>query len=244
MLSFSKLQTRFMFIIFYIKRLFLYKFKATIVSAMDDCTYGIGFEGAMPWHIKSDLKNFKIETSQNKYAKYGVKNVLICGRKTYESLGRKNLPGRHMIVITRNPITYFNSITNKDYLKLDLDKHSNFVIIKNTRNEYTIFLKSPKLIYFPLKILAHMDKYIGKIFIIGGSKIYNEFIINKFKGIKVDKSVLTFISNKDNKHFRSVFNGRYDSYFPFKKLKEYGFKAYKSRQLEEGVKLTYYENRV
>ncbi|ACS51579.1 dihydrofolate reductase [Bartonella grahamii] len=52
----------------------------------------IGREGAMPWHLSTDLQRFKALT-------FG--NPIIMGRKTWDSLGRP-LPGRTNIVITRN----------------------------------------------------------------------------------------------------------------------------------------------
>ena len=52
----------------------------------------IGRAGGLPWHISSDLKRFKAIT---------MGKPLIMGRKTWESLPRKPLPGRQNIVITR-----------------------------------------------------------------------------------------------------------------------------------------------
>ncbi len=52
----------------------------------------IGRDGGLPWHISSDLKRFK-EITMGK--------PVIMGRKTWESLPRKPLTGRHNIVITR-----------------------------------------------------------------------------------------------------------------------------------------------
>ena len=54
----------------------------------------IGREGGLPWHISSDLKRFK-EITMGK--------PVVMGRKTWESLPRKPLPGRRNIVITRQP---------------------------------------------------------------------------------------------------------------------------------------------
>lgn len=53
----------------------------------------IGRDGGLPWHISSDLKRFK-EITMGK--------PVIMGRKTWESLPRKPLPGRRNIVITRS----------------------------------------------------------------------------------------------------------------------------------------------
>lgn len=52
----------------------------------------IGRAGGLPWHISSDLKRFR-EITMGK--------PIIMGRKTWESLPKKPLPGRRNIVITR-----------------------------------------------------------------------------------------------------------------------------------------------
>lgn len=52
----------------------------------------IGRDGGLPWHISSDLKFFKQIT---------MGKPLIMGRKTWDSLPRKPLPGRRNIVVTR-----------------------------------------------------------------------------------------------------------------------------------------------
>ncbi len=54
----------------------------------------IGRDGGLPWHLSSDLKLFKAIT---------LGKPIIMGRKTWESLPRKPLPGRVNIVITRKP---------------------------------------------------------------------------------------------------------------------------------------------
>jgi len=52
----------------------------------------IGSEGDLPWRLRSDLKLFKAVTRGK---------PVIMGRKTWESLPRRPLPGRLNIVITR-----------------------------------------------------------------------------------------------------------------------------------------------
>ncbi|WP_375665718.1 dihydrofolate reductase [Bartonella sp. TT121SHDZB] len=52
----------------------------------------IGREGAMPWHLSTDLQRFKALT---------VGKPIIMGRRTWDSIGRP-LPGRTNIVITRD----------------------------------------------------------------------------------------------------------------------------------------------
>ncbi len=52
----------------------------------------IGRDGQMPWHIGSELKRFKALT---------LGKPVIMGRKTWDSLPRKPLPGRRNIVVSR-----------------------------------------------------------------------------------------------------------------------------------------------
>lgn len=51
----------------------------------------IGLNGKLPWSLKDDLENFK---------KLTTNNVIIMGRKTFESVG-KPLPNKINVIITR-----------------------------------------------------------------------------------------------------------------------------------------------
>lgn len=51
----------------------------------------IGINNALPWRLSADLKRFKALT---------MGQIIIMGRKTYESIGRP-LPGRINIIVTR-----------------------------------------------------------------------------------------------------------------------------------------------
>lgn len=53
----------------------------------------IGKDGTLPWRLKSDLANFRAVT---------MGKPVIMGRKTWESLPKKPLPGRTNIVLTRD----------------------------------------------------------------------------------------------------------------------------------------------
>ncbi len=54
---------------------------------------GIGFNGSMPWpRLAGDMRWFKEKT---------IDQIVIMGRKTWESIGSKNLPNRINIVISR-----------------------------------------------------------------------------------------------------------------------------------------------
>lgn len=93
----------------------------------------IGKDGDMPWSMPADLKHFKHITT------LGECNVVIMGRKTYDSIG-KALPGRSNVVVTRNrnksetdyiDAEIFNTIEDaidhakgiEYFLKKDIDVH-------------------------------------------------------------------------------------------------------------------------
>ena len=52
----------------------------------------IAVDNAIPWKKKADLKRFKDVT---------MGSTLIMGRKTWDSIGRKHLPGRRTVVMSR-----------------------------------------------------------------------------------------------------------------------------------------------
>jgi dihydrofolate reductase len=54
----------------------------------------IGRAGTIPWRLSDDLRRFKALT---------LGHTVVMGRKTWDSLPKKPLPGRRNIVVTRNP---------------------------------------------------------------------------------------------------------------------------------------------
>ncbi len=66
--------------------------RISLIVAVDEAG-GIGIDNRLPWRLPDDQKRFKALT---------MGHTLIMGRRTYDSIGRA-LPGRTMIVITRNP---------------------------------------------------------------------------------------------------------------------------------------------
>jgi len=61
----------------------------------------IGRDNALPWHLPADLRHFKRLT---------VGKPVVMGRRTFESIG-KPLPGRHNIVMTRDPAWTADGVT-------------------------------------------------------------------------------------------------------------------------------------
>jgi len=70
----------------------------------------IGSNGGLPWHLPDDLKRFKTRT---------MGKPIVMGRKTWDSIG-KPLPGRHNIVITRQPSLVLDGATVVDSLEAAL----------------------------------------------------------------------------------------------------------------------------
>jgi dihydrofolate reductase len=56
----------------------------------------IGFQGRLPWRLSEELAHFKRMT---------MGKPVIMGRKTYDSLGGKTLPGREVVVVSRSGLS-------------------------------------------------------------------------------------------------------------------------------------------
>ena len=69
----------------------------------------IGKAGKLPWHLSADLKLFKAHTTGN---------IVIMGRKTFDSIGRP-LPNRRNIVVSKS-IKDSEKVSGVDYFP-DLD---------------------------------------------------------------------------------------------------------------------------
>jgi dihydrofolate reductase len=55
----------------------------------------IGRDNKLPWHLSNDLKRLKALT---------MGHYVIMGRKTFDEIGRKPLPGRPHVIVSRSPI--------------------------------------------------------------------------------------------------------------------------------------------
>ena len=114
-----------------------------LIVAMDN-NRCIGKNGKLPFAQKSDMVRFKMLT---------IGNIVIMGRKTFDSLGQKPLPGRMNYVISNDASklsqVYFN-------------------------NQNVQFFRTPKACKELIKDLYSTAEV--KIFVIGGESIYKEFL--------------------------------------------------------------------
>ena len=99
----------------------------------------IGRNNKLPWHIPEDLQYFRQLTEHN---------VVIMGRKTFESLPTGPLKNRINIIITRDPEKY------KEEIQKDV-----FYCAQNEVGE----------------LLENMNIEKRKVFVIGGAEIYKIF---------------------------------------------------------------------
>jgi dihydrofolate reductase len=73
----------------------------------------IGRDGDMPWKLSTDLKRFKA---------LSMGKPLVMGRKTFESVGSKPLPGRPHIIISRSQRFDMPGVETAESLEKALDR--------------------------------------------------------------------------------------------------------------------------
>lgn len=80
----------------------------------------IGFQGKIPWHIPEDLKRFRRLT-------WG--HPVLMGRRTFESLNSRPLPGRRNIILTQQKFPHVETADSlESALSLLSDSEKIFVI--------------------------------------------------------------------------------------------------------------------
>ena len=140
----------------------------SLIVAIDD-NFNIGKNGRLPWDCPEDLEKFKELTTGD---------VIIMGRKTYESIGRA-LPNRVNIVISKSLLVQTVDKNAADQIEKNTDKNAAQSVAQNaiqsvaqnaTQNTVKIFAD-------PWDVVRYCDKNErGKEwFVIGGAAIYEWF---------------------------------------------------------------------
>jgi thymidylate synthase len=177
-----------------------------------DKSNGIGMSnGDIPFKHSEDLKNFKNLT---------MNNIIVMGRKTYESL-TKPLKNRINVVIS------------KTLDKTLEEKYDNLVIYNNNKEFINdIFInnlnqENPKI----KKEFVHSKKNKKEIFIIGGVGVYKYFLEHNF----IKKIFLTKVKRDYNCDINLNFGDFYNDHF--------GFNSNNNKLLFNKIKsITYYKN--
>ena len=125
-----------------------------------DCDYGISKYNKMPWYFTDDLKFFNKTT---------LNHICIMGSTTAKDLG-KPLYKRDNIVISSNDDCKDLGKTASNY------NNNDFIIVRNFEEG--------------LKKAHEIASYEKEIFVIGGSRLFNEAI----KSNKLDKIYYTHIN--------------------------------------------------
>ena len=118
-----------------------------LIVALDE-RRGIGKEGTLPWRLRGDLQHFRATTLANP----GFQNVVLMGRKTWESLPAKvrPLPGRFNLILSRTlhlegrGYQTVESLEEAWRVALALPKVKTVFVIGGT-SLYELALKDPRL---------------------------------------------------------------------------------------------------
>ena len=152
---------------------------------------GIGLNNSLPWNIPSDLKKFRDITIGH------GNNAVIMGKNTWNSLPLSYLKKRDNLILSST---------------LNIDK--SFVDVK-TNKSYTVksFCNIDNIIQYCI------NKNYDNIWIIGGNKVYNDFL-NYYNDI-VDEIYITYIDSEfkcdtffteiDNNKFRIIIKKLHDT---------------------------------
>ena len=98
--------------------------RVNVVVAVDDDN-GIGKDGKLPWNNREDMIHFRDLTIGN------GNNVVIMGRKTYESIPPKfrPLPKRKNIILSSNPVEGVDSYRSLEEALINCSVYDNVFII-------------------------------------------------------------------------------------------------------------------
>lgn len=104
----------------------------------------IGYRNKIPWHLPEDLKWFKKNT---------INKSIIMGRVTWESMGRRPLPMRKNIVISRKKIANKEIIwANSIYNAIILSQYDKEVMVIGGSEIYNQMILYAQKLY-----LTHID---------------------------------------------------------------------------------------
>lgn len=130
----------------------MFKGKTFQVIVAQCASRGIGRDNNIPWNLPSDLKRFRRITTT---CVAGKQNVVIMGRRTYESLpaNYRPLPNRLNIVLSRD-----------DNIRSRLAIPPSVLIAKSLDEVENVILA------------ANLSDSVDNLFVIGGEALYAEAI--------------------------------------------------------------------
>ena len=144
------------------------------------CNYknklAIGRGGDLLFKFREDMEFFKNITTESLGGISECKNIVLMGRKTYESLPNGKLPNRINFVLTNNT------------------KELQTALPKQSKN-----LNINKVYYINFDLFCKFyDSNQPNVFVIGGEAVYNMFL-NDNSPYKINKLYITHVEKKDDK---------------------------------------------
>lgn len=115
----------------------------TIIAACDE-ECGIGKDGTIPWYNKKDMQSFKMETAGQ---------TVVMGRKTWDSLGRRELPDRENVILTNTTgVEFMKNEKVKIFRNIDFlcEYYNNNFMVIGGQQIYEEFLERDLVDYIML----------------------------------------------------------------------------------------------
>lgn len=153
----------------------------------EDESGAIGKDGKLPWRLPNDMKFFKAMTTGK---------TVVMGRKTFESMGKRLLPNRKNIVITRQEDYDAGDafvILNIKELSLITNEDEEIFIIGGSEI-YSLFLPYAETLW-QTKILANFqgDTFFPEI-------NWNEWNLDsEYDGMEDEKNIYPHVFRKYNR---------------------------------------------
>jgi dihydrofolate reductase len=121
----------------------------------------IGKNGKLPWHLPEDLEHFR---------KLTTGNIVIMGRKTFESLGSKPLKNRLNIVVSKSAII-FNPIFGSNIIASASPIEAVTTAQSKKQIDQEIFCIGGESLY--KQMIQHADKiFLTRVHVHGGGDTF------------------------------------------------------------------------
>lgn len=166
------------------------KFRLSIIACVD-MAGGIGREGQMPWKCPADMKWFSSKTRSQQNST----SIVIMGRKTFQSIG-KRLPDRVNIVVSSK-----DDITGHDVIFVKSFDAAVDTAIRMTND------------------VIDTDKPVGNTFVIGGSSLYEAAMKSPY----LHKILIGFISFSSSQQCKGLPDVSNSSFVASQQCKEPDF---------------------
>lgn len=140
----------------------------------------IAIDNDLPWHIKHDFQWFKMNT-------YG--NPVIMGRRTWESLSKKPLPGRRNIVVSRRKVPGAETMNSIRKIRDFVNEHPSTWVIGGAELCQQLWQKNDIILltYVHITVINGLKITLPKLKCIWSKKFDGyTFTINKIIGINTD----------------------------------------------------------